>query len=154
MHSTAPIFNLQQLLQNRLVCPAVASLTVHCSCGQVQSHSSLVVCLSCANSRAHTCLRVPASPPSLTGFPNLQEASGKVMPSMYCDGAGQLPLERCMRVLPHHNDSGGFFIAVLRKLADIPEQAPTYAFSQCSWCKLVLMNEHIDHIWLASGAPY
>eukprot|EP00198_Chlamydomonas_reinhardtii_P014070 XP_001703407.1 tRNA-(m5C) methyltransferase [Chlamydomonas reinhardtii] len=28
----------------------------------------------------------------------------------------QLPLERCMRFLPHHGDTGGFFVAVLRKV--------------------------------------
>ena len=69
-----------------------------------------------------------------SAFPYLQEAAGKVTPSMYCDGASQFPLERCMRVLPHHNDSGGFFIAVFRKLADIPEQAPTYGLSQHPFC--------------------
>lgn len=28
-----------------------------------------------------------------------------------------LPLERCMRLLPHDQDTGGFFIAVFRKIA-------------------------------------
>ena len=30
--------------------------------------------------------------------------------------AKELKLERCIRVLPHHQDTGGFFIAVIRKL--------------------------------------
>jgi hypothetical protein len=30
-----------------------------------------------------------------------------------------LPLERCMRILPHHQDTGGFFVAVLRKVAQL-----------------------------------
>ncbi len=30
--------------------------------------------------------------------------------------AKELHLERCIRVLPHHQDTGGFFIAVIRKL--------------------------------------
>ncbi|KAK9821102.1 hypothetical protein WJX81_004428 [Elliptochloris bilobata] len=34
------------------------------------------------------------------------------------------PLERCMRVLPHHGDTGGFFIAVMRKTRDLPTPAP------------------------------
>jgi multisite-specific tRNA:(cytosine-C5)-methyltransferase len=32
----------------------------------------------------------------------------------------QLPLERCMRLLPHHQDTGGFFVAVLEKVGDLP----------------------------------
>lgn len=27
------------------------------------------------------------------------------------------PLERCMRILPHHDDTGGFFVAVFEKVA-------------------------------------
>ncbi|KAL3143427.1 hypothetical protein ABBQ38_002248 [Trebouxia sp. C0009 RCD-2024] len=32
-----------------------------------------------------------------------------------------LPLERCMRILPHHSDTGGFFIAVLEKVGKFPQ---------------------------------
>ncbi|KAI9672899.1 MAG: hypothetical protein M1829_004449 [Trizodia sp. TS-e1964] len=38
-----------------------------------------------------------------------------------------IPLGRCMRVLPHQQDTGGFFIAVLEKLSEIkarPESGP------------------------------
>lgn len=31
-----------------------------------------------------------------------------------------MPLERCMRVLPHHQDTGGFFVAVLELVKDLP----------------------------------
>ena len=30
------------------------------------------------------------------------------------------PLERCMRILPHHADTGGFFIAVFEKVGAYP----------------------------------
>lgn len=30
------------------------------------------------------------------------------------------PLERCMRFLPHHHDTGGFFVAVLEKVDNLP----------------------------------
>jgi len=30
-----------------------------------------------------------------------------------------LPLRRCMRFLPHHNDTGGFFVAVLEKVGEV-----------------------------------
>lgn len=32
-----------------------------------------------------------------------------------------LPLERCMRLLPHHQDTGGFFVAVMEKVAEWPK---------------------------------
>ncbi|EOA16063.1 hypothetical protein CARUB_v10004196mg [Capsella rubella] len=32
-----------------------------------------------------------------------------------------LPLERCMRILPHDQNTGGFFIAVLHKVSPLPE---------------------------------
>lgn len=31
-----------------------------------------------------------------------------------------LPLERCMRILPHDQNTGGFFIAVLHKVSPLP----------------------------------
>ena len=31
-----------------------------------------------------------------------------------------LHLERAMRLLPHHNDCGGFFVAILKKTASLP----------------------------------
>ena len=38
----------------------------------------------------------------------------------YAD-AGNLPLERCMRILPHQDDTGGFFVAVFRKVKETPK---------------------------------
>ena len=32
-------------------------------------------------------------------------------------------LERCLRLLPHHNDGGGFFVAVFEKLAEHAAEA-------------------------------
>ena len=49
-----------------------------------------------------------------------QAGASKVDETMFADEASAaLPLERCMRVLPHHGDTGGFFIAVLRKVAPV-----------------------------------
>ncbi|KAL7143955.1 hypothetical protein ABFS83_08G226200 [Erythranthe nasuta] len=36
-----------------------------------------------------------------------------------------LPLERCMRIVPHDQNSGAFFIAVLHKIAPLPAPAAT-----------------------------
>ena len=38
-------------------------------------------------------------------------------------GVDELHLERCIRLLPHDNDSSGFFVAVFRKRAEHPEGA-------------------------------
>ncbi|XP_015118498.1 tRNA (cytosine(34)-C(5))-methyltransferase [Diachasma alloeum] len=34
--------------------------------------------------------------------------------------AGRFHLEKCMRILPHHQDTGGFFVAVLEKVKALP----------------------------------
>ena len=42
-------------------------------------------------------------------------------PSMFPDPqSGGFPLARCMRLLPHHGDTGGFFVAVFRKVTEVP----------------------------------
>jgi multisite-specific tRNA:(cytosine-C5)-methyltransferase len=44
----------------------------------------------------------------------------KVVPGMFAPEAEEkIPLEHCMRVYPHQQDTGGFFIAVLEKLSEI-----------------------------------
>lgn len=43
----------------------------------------------------------------------------KLDPSMFPPPLDHsIPLERCMRFLPHHQNTGGFFVAVLRKVAE------------------------------------
>lgn len=45
--------------------------------------------------------------------------------SMFPDeDSAKMPLDRCMRILPHHGDTGGFFIAVMEKRADLPPLQP------------------------------
>ena len=46
---------------------------------------------------------------------NIQQA--QVFPQMFPDVEKnrKMKLERCMRFLPHFNDDGGFFVAILRK---------------------------------------
>ncbi|KAL6881189.1 S-adenosyl-L-methionine-dependent methyltransferase [Trichoderma novae-zelandiae] len=44
---------------------------------------------------------------------------GRLQPTMFPDPEGtKLPLERCMRVYPHLQDTGGFFITVLEKKSE------------------------------------
>ncbi|GAX75610.1 hypothetical protein CEUSTIGMA_g3054.t1 [Chlamydomonas eustigma] len=50
-----------------------------------------------------------------------QSAGAKLDPSMFpSPSKAELPLERCMRFLPHHQDTGGFFVCVLRKVSELP----------------------------------
>ncbi|XP_011267357.1 tRNA (cytosine(34)-C(5))-methyltransferase [Camponotus floridanus] len=47
----------------------------------------------------------------------------QVRPKMFppqVDEASKFHLERCMRILPHHQDTGGFFVAVLEKVKSLP----------------------------------
>ncbi|XP_066594185.1 tRNA (cytosine(34)-C(5))-methyltransferase isoform X2 [Prorops nasuta] len=39
-------------------------------------------------------------------------------------------LQRCMRILPHHQDTGGFFVAVLEKVKPLPWESEYNAFAQ------------------------
>ncbi|KAF9086277.1 hypothetical protein BGX23_009023 [Mortierella sp. AD031] len=46
------------------------------------------------------------------------DAKGKFYPSMWAPkNAGELHLEKCLRIYPHLQDTGGFFVAVLKKTA-------------------------------------
>ena len=49
---------------------------------------------------------VPANLPGLVTGPGITEWQGRSLPA---------ELGRCLRIWPHHNDSGGFFIAVLER---------------------------------------
>ena len=49
-----------------------------------------------------------------------EEQMHKLSATMFSDEeTKKLPLERCMRLLPHHQDTGGFFVAVFEKKADM-----------------------------------
>lgn len=46
----------------------------------------------------------------------VQQSAYKIDKSMFPGDAATLPLEMCMRFLPHHQDTGGFFVCVLKKV--------------------------------------
>ena len=71
----------------------------------------------------------------VTSSPESVKVSSMLRPHMFppaLDVAKELKLERCMRILPHQQDTGGFFIALIRKLPDAsteddsaaPQQVP------------------------------
>ncbi|KAL8842916.1 MAG: hypothetical protein Q9170_000320 [Blastenia crenularia] len=56
----------------------------------------------------------------------VQDHPGRLLEGMF-PPRDQLPLDRCMRIYPHLQDTGGFFIAVLEKKSEIkakPESEP------------------------------
>ncbi|XP_012216033.2 tRNA (cytosine(34)-C(5))-methyltransferase isoform X2 [Linepithema humile] len=57
----------------------------------------------------------------------------QVRPKMFppqADEVSRFHLERCMRILPHHQDTGGFFVAILEKIAPLPWENKTCTLSQ------------------------
>jgi hypothetical protein len=55
---------------------------------------------------------------------------GRFYDTVHCrfpnPNAAQQNLHRCMRFLPHHNDDGGFFVAILRKTRALDWPKKTY----------------------------
>lgn len=62
-------------------------------------------------------------------------SSGKDLYNDYKEEVSSLPLEHCMRIVPHDQNSGAFFIAVLHKLSPLPG---TFYF-QFLYCYMVLL---------------
>ncbi|XP_014478444.1 PREDICTED: tRNA (cytosine(34)-C(5))-methyltransferase isoform X2 [Dinoponera quadriceps] len=57
----------------------------------------------------------------------------QIRPKMFpppADEASKFHLERCMRILPHHQDTGGFFVAVLEKVKPLPWEGEACTLSQ------------------------
>ncbi|KAJ9325450.1 hypothetical protein DTO027B5_5011 [Paecilomyces variotii] len=55
-----------------------------------------------------------------------------------------LPLERCIRVYPHHQDTGGFFITVLEKTAEIKAK-PEDSSKVIPKASVAAVVEELDH---------
>ncbi|CAE7828522.1 Nsun2 [Symbiodinium microadriaticum] len=67
----------------------------------------------------------PSKRQTFSSFAEAQAAGAKLAPGVFppeesTSASAQLP--RCIRILPHHNDTGGFFIAVFEKTADLPRR--------------------------------
>lgn len=51
----------------------------------------------------------------------------RIVPGMFPEFGADLPLENCMRVYPHQQDTGGFFITVLEKKSEIKAKPESQA---------------------------
>ena len=64
-----------------------------------------------------------------------EERLGRLTEAMFPPCGADIPLERCMRIYPHLQDTGAFFITILEKKTEIrakPESAPTHVSPQPS----------------------
>lgn len=61
-----------------------------------------------------------------------EAVDSKIVPGMFApEPEEKIPLQHCMRVYPHQQDTGGFFIAVLEKLSEL--RAKPEDKSKCSY---------------------
>lgn len=89
---------------------------------------------------------VAASVPGFVTAPGVTEWAGRTL----------LPeLAQCLRVWPHHNDTGGFFIAVLEKLEEAPlAEAEPYALDAADPAEWVPLFRDRFGVPEAVLAPY
>lgn len=67
----------------------------------------------------------------------------QLKPGMFAPlNAKDLHLERCVRILPSHQDTGGFFICLIKKISELPKVR--------NWCKLNITITMLqgDNIWM------
>ncbi|KAI5067305.1 hypothetical protein GOP47_0017833 [Adiantum capillus-veneris] len=58
-----------------------------------------------------------------------------------------LPLERCLRILPHDQDTGGFFVAVFRKVAALKgEQTSSRPVRRHTSARKVELHDNVEHL--------
>ncbi|XP_076810972.1 RNA cytosine C(5)-methyltransferase NSUN2-like [Clavelina lepadiformis] len=53
---------------------------------------------------------------------NVRNITKTMFPPENEEMVNKMHLDRCMRLLPHHQDTGGFFVSVLRKVSNLPWQ--------------------------------
>lgn len=91
---------------------------VYSTCTFAPEENELVVAAILAEYAGRVRL-VPAEVPGLVTTPGVTRWAGETLDPQ---------LAGCLRLWPHHNDSGGFFVAVLEKEASAPwEEAPEVA---------------------------
>ena len=79
---------------------------------------------------------IPAALPGLISAPGLTHWGGRALTPV---------LAGCLRIWPHHNDTGGFFAAILEKAADAPAEPDPPA---------AVLTPEPNPSWLAELADY
>lgn len=69
------------------------------------------------------------------------------------EGDNDLPLEHCMRVYPHHQDTGGFFITVLEKTQEIRAK-PENTANVIPKASVAALADELDSRKKENGEPY
>ncbi|GAB7349355.1 hypothetical protein MBLNU459_g8485t1 [Dothideomycetes sp. NU459] len=68
----------------------------------------------------------------------------RIVPGMFPPSGHQLPLDRCMRVYPHQQDTGGFFITVLEKKSEIKAKPESEAKNTNNTPSIVSVAKEIE----------
>lgn len=68
----------------------------------------------------------------------------RIVPGMFPPTSEKLPLDRCMRVYPHQQDTGGFFITVLEKLSEIKAKPESEAKKTNNTPSIVSVAKEIE----------
>lgn len=55
-----------------------------------------------------------------SGKSDKDSTTGEIASDESAEEVCDLPLERCVRIVPHDQNTGGFFIAVLHKVSSLP----------------------------------
>ena len=74
----------------------------------------------------------------------LQAVENNVMPES-AEEVSDFPLEHCMRIVPHDQNTGAFFIAVLQKVSPLPGSF-VYDYLSLS-LSLILLKKIIRKFW-------
>lgn len=82
------------------------------------------------------------------------EHLGRLAESMFpaTGGDADLPLERCMRIYPHLQDTGGFFITVLEKTSEIRAK-PENTINVIPKASVAALSAELDFKQNRNGAP-
>ncbi len=108
---------------------------VYSTCTFAPEENELVVAAILDEFAGRVCL-LPAALPGLVSAPGLTHWAGRALDPT---------LAGCLRIWPHHNDTGGFFAAILEKAADAPAEPEPPAAD---------LKPEPDPTWLAELQDY
>ncbi|CAE7191795.1 nsun2, partial [Symbiodinium sp. CCMP2456] len=104
---------------------AVVAEILRTGCAELKEARQMLAPLKTAPGLRKWKVAHPSKRHTFSNFAEAQAAGAKLAQGVFppeesTSASAQLP--RCVRILPHHNDTGGFFIAVFEKTADLPRR--------------------------------